>query len=54
VWLAKFNEAGYALSPAEQAAAIAQIQPVLQAAEGRTVLFCDSAWSNEQWPNWGD
>jgi hypothetical protein len=53
VWLAKFNEAGYALTDAERDAALAQDQAAVQAAGGRTVLVCDSAWSNEQWPNWG-
>jgi hypothetical protein len=53
VWLAKLGEAFYALSDAERDAALAQDQAALQAAGGRTVLACDSAWSNEHWPNWG-
>ena len=53
VWLAKPGEAFYALSDAERDAAFAQDQAAVQATGGRTVLACDSAWSNEHWPNWG-
>ena len=53
VWLAKPGEAFYALSDAERDAAFAQDQAAIQATGGRTVLVCDSAWSNEQWPSWG-
>jgi hypothetical protein len=53
LFMVKWNEAGYALSDAEQGALMAQDQAALQAAGGRNVLVCDSAWSNEQWPYWG-
>ena len=53
LWQAKFNEAWYQLSPEEQNQRLTQVQGALEQVGGKTVVLCNSDWSNEQWRGFG-
>ena len=48
---ARWKEAWFALSKEEQDALTAKVIDALKQAGGKEVVFCNSAWSSEQW--WG-
>jgi hypothetical protein len=53
LWQARYTEAWYRLSPEEQQQLTAQAVAAAKQAGGRSVVLCDSAWSNEQWGSFG-
>ena len=53
LWQAKFNEAWYQLSPEEQQDRFTKVQAALEQVGGKTVVLCNSDWSNEQWQAFG-
>ena len=48
---ARWKEAWFALSKEEQDALTAKVVDALKQAGGKSLVFCDSRWSSEQW--WG-
>jgi hypothetical protein len=53
VWLMKYTDAWYRLSPEEQANHMAKIMEALKQVGGEEVMMRTSAWSSEKWLGWG-
>jgi hypothetical protein len=53
VWLAKWKDAWYKLSPEEQQKISAQVQAALKKVGGEEMVICYSSWSSEAWVGWG-
>ena len=53
LWQAKFNEAWFQLSAEEQNQRLAKEGAALEQVGGKTLVLCDSGWSNEQWQAFG-
>ena len=50
---ARWKEPWFTLSKEEQDALSATVQAALEQAGGKSLVFCDSTWSSEQWWGWG-
>jgi hypothetical protein len=48
-WMCRVTEAWYQLSEEEQNAHLAKINESLEAAGGKRIVACQTAWSSEQW-----
>ena len=53
VWLGKWTEAWYDLSPEEQQERSEKGQQALAEVGGETVITCMSSWSSENYLGWG-
>lgn len=54
LWLMKRpTEAYFQLSEAERDEHFAKLEKALEEVGGKMVIFCDSAWSSEQWQAFG-
>ena len=53
VWLAKSKDAYYKLSHEERNKLFAKVMQALKEVGGETLIFCNSAWSSENYQNWG-
>ncbi|MEV4261957.1 hypothetical protein [Kribbella sp. NPDC049584] len=54
LWLMKrATEAYFQLSEAERDQHFAKLEQALEQVGGKMVIFCDSAWSSEQWQAFG-
>lgn len=54
LWLMKRpTEAYFQLSEAERDEHFAKLEKALEEVGGKMVVFCDSAWSSEQWQAFG-
>src|SRR4051812_28695800 len=53
LWQAKFNEAWFQLSPEEQHQRLTNVGEALAQVGGKSVVLCNSGWSNEQWRIFG-
>ena len=53
VWLGKFKDAWYSLSPEEKASYSAKRNDALKQAGGEILMVYTSAWSSEKWLTWG-
>jgi hypothetical protein len=51
-WFARFTDAWYKLSPAEQNALMAQNDASMKKVGGESIIFCSSL-SSEEWSGWG-
>jgi hypothetical protein len=49
----KWKDAWYELTPTERENLIAQVDESFTAVGGKSVLFCNSAWSSEAWMAFG-
>ena len=49
-FLAKPTEAWYQLPKEEQDGLMAKIGEALEKVGGKSVIYCNSSWSSEQWP----
>ena len=50
---AKWTEAWYQLSQAEQDAHMAKIGQAFEKAGGKRIILCESGWASEPWQIWG-
>ncbi len=48
-----FAEAWYQLSEEEHKALLAKVNAALETVGGKSVVFCDSGWSSEEWQFFG-
>jgi hypothetical protein len=48
---ARWKEPWFALTQEEQDALTTKVQAALEQVGGKSLVFCDSSWSSEQW--WG-
>ena len=53
LWMAKFTEAWYQLSQEEQSSLLAKVNEALEQVGGKRSIYCESAWSSEQWLGFG-
>ena len=53
LWLFRFTEAWYQLSPEEQQRLLARDEEALAQVGGRSVITCACAWAGEQWQVFG-
>jgi hypothetical protein len=53
LWMSRPTEAGWHLSEQEGNAVMAKIADLVKQCGGKSILQCDSAWSNEQWTGFG-
>ena len=48
-----FAEAWYQLSKDEQQGVLAKVNAALEQVGGKSLVFCDSSWSSEEWQFFG-
>ncbi len=53
VHLLKWKEPWYALSPTEREQLLAKVDASFASVGGKSQLFCNSAWSSEEWLGFG-
>lgn len=53
VYMLKWKDAWYQLSPAERENLITQVDESFDAVGGKNLLFCNSTWSSEAWMGFG-
>ncbi len=53
VWMMKYTEAWYKLSPEEQKAQLAKVEESLKNVGGELLMMRVSVWASEEWLGWG-